>query len=309
MASVGPVFASSAVDGGSDWSSPSNILALDGSNTTVTLVSPPESSSTLSITDFSGVSAIPANAVVDGIEVEFYYAGTTTLDSNVDLIGVAGSSTKFTLGGGVAGAGWYSLGGSADTWGTSISGDQVNDSAFGVSILMETAGVNGSVFLDAVRVTITYSVPPDQVTGLTATPVTQSQIDLSWTEPTDNGASITGYKIERESPVGAGWSDLVADTSSTATTYSDDELGSGTEYNYRVSAINSIGTGDASAAANATTWAQAKYPQTGIAERVFPGKTFGLSPLQRDLYVHTMLARFRGGSVVTPWHLFFGSTN
>jgi len=91
---------------------------------------------------------------------------------------------------------------------------------------------------------------PAQVTGLTATAVS-GQINLSWTAPADNGSPITGYKIERR-VCGGGWSDLVADTGNTATTYSDTTVTGLTCYGYKVSAINALGTGPASAEKTAT---------------------------------------------------------
>ncbi|WP_268541867.1 fibronectin type III domain-containing protein, partial [Candidatus Nitrosotenuis cloacae] len=95
---------------------------------------------------------------------------------------------------------------------------------------------------------------PGAPTGLGATAASSSQINLSWTAPADNGGSaITGYKIERESPVGGGWSTLVANTGSTGTTYSNTGLTASTQYNYRVSAINGVGTGTASNTASADT--------------------------------------------------------
>jgi len=94
---------------------------------------------------------------------------------------------------------------------------------------------------------------PDAPTSLSATATAHNAIDLSWSAPGDDGgASITGYKIERK--VGAGsWSDLVADTGTTSTTYSDTGLTAETLYTYRVSAINSEGAGSASSEASDTT--------------------------------------------------------
>ena len=97
---------------------------------------------------------------------------------------------------------------------------------------------------------------PEAPTGLTATADGQTeQIDLSWTAPSDNGgATITGYKIE-VSTNGSSWSDLVANTNSTSTSYTHSGLTAGSARHYRVSAINSAGTGPASNVDNATTGA------------------------------------------------------
>src|SRR5207244_3378784 len=89
----------------------------------------------------------------------------------------------------------------------------------------------------------TLAVAPSPPTGLAATSVSSSQINLSWTAPSDNGGSaITGYKIERSSDGGTTWTTLVANTGSTATSYSDTGLTRSTTYAYRVYAINSVGT-------------------------------------------------------------------
>ena len=66
------------------------------------------------------------------------------------------------------------------------------------------------------------------------------------------GSAITGYKIE-VSPDGSSWSDLVADTQSTATTYAHMGLDPATTRHYQVSAINAVGTSDASGSDDATT--------------------------------------------------------
>jgi hypothetical protein len=111
---------------------------------------------------------------------------------------------------------------------------------------------------------------PNQVTGLTATDFGTSRafnngrIDLSWTTPGNNGATISGYLIER-STNGSSYSTLVASTGTSATTYSDTSLTSSQIYYYKVSAINAAGTGDASTAASATATTVPQAPTIGTA--------------------------------------------
>ena len=105
----------------------------------------------------------------------------------------------------------------------------------------------------AVAVTVSAASAPGAPTGLTATADGQTEIDLSWTAPLDDGgASITGYKIE-VSTNGTSWSNLEANTGSTSTSYSHTGLTAGSTRHYRVSAINSEGTGAASGTDSATT--------------------------------------------------------
>ncbi len=91
---------------------------------------------------------------------------------------------------------------------------------------------------------------PDAITDLTATAATAS-IDLAWTAPNDRGLAITGYKIEVSDDAEATWTELEA--SHLDVTYSHTGLDPGATRHYRVSAINSVGTGAASNVANATT--------------------------------------------------------
>jgi len=103
---------------------------------------------------------------------------------------------------------------------------------------------------------------PQPPTGLSATAVSSSQINLSWNTPSNNGGSaITGYMIERSQDNGNTWGTIASNTGSASTTYSDTGLGASTTYTYRVSAINSVGTSMPSNIASATTNTQMFPPQ------------------------------------------------
>ena len=100
---------------------------------------------------------------------------------------------------------------------------------------------------------ITDATVPDAPTGLVATDVSPTQIDLFWLAPAyDGGAPVTGYRIE-VSEDGAAWTDLRTDTGSRATTFPHTGLLPGSMRHYRVSAINRVGPGAASASASAQT--------------------------------------------------------
>ena len=88
--------------------------------------------------------------------------------------------------------------------------------------------------------------PPAKPTGLSAT-ASHDSVTLTWNDPGDD--SITGYVIlrrVRENDVGGEFSELVPDTGSTATTYTDDTVAAGLTYTYRIKAINGAGTSERS---------------------------------------------------------------
>ena len=95
---------------------------------------------------------------------------------------------------------------------------------------------------------------PDAPENLVAKTLSSTQIELTWDFRGYPGTSpVSGYKIERESPVSGGFTTLVANTGYPSTYYVDTGLTTGTQYNYRVSAINATGTSSASNEAADTT--------------------------------------------------------
>ena len=88
--------------------------------------------------------------------------------------------------------------------------------------------------------------PPAKPRGLSAT-ATHDQVVLTWDDPGDD--SITGYVIlrrNRQTTVSGQFSELVADTGSAATTYTDDTVAPETNYTYRIKAINQYGVSERS---------------------------------------------------------------
>ena len=99
----------------------------------------------------------------------------------------------------------------------------------------------------SVSATILPAVP----TSLTATAVSDTQIDLAWQPPTDDGGTpITGYQVQ-VSEDGSTFTDL-SSTDENTLTYEQMGLDRGATYHYRIAAINSAGTG-AYASVSATT--------------------------------------------------------
>ncbi len=93
---------------------------------------------------------------------------------------------------------------------------------------------------------ITTLVPPATPTGLVATPISTTQVDIAW-GPGD--ATAAGYRIERATNYGVYVQ--IADISDTS--FSDTTLSENTIYQYRVSAYGVSGVSQASTAVRAVT--------------------------------------------------------
>ncbi len=107
-----------------------------------------------------------------------------------------------------------------------------NNSAYSAAVTATTLAVSGD--------TIAPSVP----TGLIASAISSSQINLIWTAATDN-VGVTGYTVLRNgTPIGT----------ATSTTFSDTGLTAATAYTYTVKAFDAAGNLSAeSSPASATT--------------------------------------------------------
>ena len=100
----------------------------------------------------------------------------------------------------------------------------------------------------------THPDVPSAPFSLTARAVGTSRIDLSWSAPRNTGgAPILGYRVEASSNEGRTWHIIRRNTNSPSPTFSHLNLEPATTRHYRVSAINTAGTGPASNVRHATT--------------------------------------------------------
>ena len=103
-----------------------------------------------------------------------------------------------------------------------------------------------------VRPNLTRPSPPRDVR---ATITEGNEIEISWVEPADDGGSpITGYQIQYREATRTAWLTLIEDTREPdQRSHVHPNVERGTEYEYRVAAINSHGLGDWSHITNAVT--------------------------------------------------------
>jgi len=80
--------------------------------------------------------------------------------------------------------------------------------------------------------------PPADPTGLYATGVSQTQIDLNWT---DNATDEATYTVQRSDDGTTGWADLATLLAANTVTYPDASVTAGQKKFYRVKAVNAFG--------------------------------------------------------------------
>ena len=111
---------------------------------------------------------------------------------------------------------------------------------------------------------------PDAPTGLVVTTLSDTQLQLDYVAPVfDGGSALQGYIIEVENPPNT-WTQ-VASTPNTTFTYTGTIS---TEYNFRVSAYNNVGSSNPSS--NASGWTLASAPTNLVASTV-SGDTINLT--------------------------------
>lgn len=182
------------------------------------------------------------------------YPSTTTAsinlvnNLNLTVSGPGGVSYK----GNVFSGGWSQTGGSADAL-NNVENVYIQSAAAGTwTVTVTGANVPQGTQPFALVVRGAQAAPPPAIPGepsnLTATAISSSQINLSWTA---SSGTVDSYKIERCQ--GAGCSSFAQIGTSTTTSYSDTGLSAATSYSYRVRASNAGGDSTYSTTASATT--------------------------------------------------------
>lgn len=176
------------------------------------------------------------------------------------------------------------------------SGYTLTGIAAGSQIVVRATASNsaGNATASSAAFTVTAAATaPGQVTGLTLGAATSNGQPLSWTAPSNGGAAITDYVVQY-SPAGANSWATFADGTSTATSATVTGLSPSTSYDYRVAAINSVGTGTYSGTATGSTAAAATVPGAPT------GLTLGAATSTTQALTWTAPAS-NGGAAITDY--------
>lgn len=174
MATQGPLFPGTVTtevvgaESNDNWLNTGNISADDGAE--ASLIHPSFDAgvitSRLKAQNFG--FTIPAGSTIDGITVEIEkrdQAIGNAQDERVQLLDAAGALVGDNKG--QLTTAWptaatiISYGGAADTWNATPTVAMVNDPDFGVVLSVEATAANTDIFVDFIRVTITYTPPAD----------------------------------------------------------------------------------------------------------------------------------------------------
>ena len=115
---------------------------------------------------------------------------------------------------------------------------------------------------------------PDQVTGVSVTPDSSTELTVTW-NAVDATPAVSGYLVERSPNGSSSWTTVASSNSTTS--FADSGLSVYTYYYYRVSAINSIGTGVASSVANDRTLGTVPNQVTGLSASATSTSNINLS--------------------------------
>jgi chitodextrinase len=177
-------------------------------------------------------------------------SGLTAAAPASGTVDLTWTATTDTGGSGLAGYKVYRAGAQIGSSATASYSDTttLGTTSYTYTVAAYDNAGNTSSQSSGVSITTPDTIPPSVPTGLTATVISASQINLSWNASTDTGGSgLAGYRIYRNGVVYTG-------TAAPVTTYSDTSVGGGTTYTYTVAADdNALNFSAQSTSASATT--------------------------------------------------------
>ncbi|MEO6435581.1 MAG: fibronectin type III domain-containing protein, partial [Tepidisphaeraceae bacterium] len=173
-------------------------------------------------------------------------AAPSSSQVNVSWNNVAGESGYLVQRSLSGTAGWTTIGAAAAE-ATTFADTTVSPNIRYYYRVFATSPVGDSPASNVANVLVPTISVPAQPTGLVASGVSTSQINLTWNDV----VSETSYKVQRSTD-NVSWSQI-ATTAQNVTTYADNTLSAGTLYYFRVIASNSAGDSAPSASSSALT--------------------------------------------------------
>ncbi|MGI0046924.1 MAG: fibronectin type III domain-containing protein [Nitrosotalea sp.] len=150
--------------------------------------------------------------------------------------------------------------------GTSSTTYQDSGLVTGLTYFYEVSAINivGTSIPSTATSGTTAGDVPSQLSAPTVSPLAGDKVSLSWAAPNSNGYAITGYEIDYSSDGGTIWTQAIVNTDNTTPSYTIPGLTTGTSYEFRVEAINALGTGPAGIASTGTTAGDVPSQVTGL---------------------------------------------
>jgi fibronectin type 3 domain-containing protein/type II secretory pathway pseudopilin PulG len=152
--------------------------------------------------------------------------------------------------------------------------------------------------LQIVKVNIQVKSPPGEVFNVQVEKAGSQKLKISWSEPNDNGYdNIIGYRIYRKINATPTQSDFATSVPSKTFSFLDSGLANGTNYCYRVSAVNGIGEGPLSS-----------QVACGIPMTTPSPPILSASPGNKKVDLNWSVSD-NGGSIITGYDIYWKTAN
>ncbi len=249
----------------------------------------------------ASVTATPATAPAAPSGVTAAVAPATGVGSGqvklswTTAAGNGSAITDYLVERSIDGVTWTRVDDGVSTSTTSTVGGLINGTQYRFRVAASNAVGTGSWSATVTATPVGSPEAPSELTAQVApaTGVGSGEVKLSWTTPANNGSAVTDYLIER-SLDGTTWT-AVADGVSTSAGFTVGGLINGTQYRFRVAAVNGVGVGSWSATVSATP-AGLPGAASGLTAAVAPAAGVGSGEVKLS-----WTAAANNGSAVTDY--------